>query len=133
MDLNELMKNPEQIQSLIQILQALLPKGSEQKPVVTEEEEYRPESIMKTKSKKRSRESSGIPNKFEKMSEFSMHKEDIAIDKALSKSPPVARTREFEMIEVSCRVCGKKETISPALLFEAPSRYKCNNCSTQSG
>lgn len=132
MDLNELMKNPEQIQNLIQVLQALLPKEIEQKQVVIEEE-YRPESIMKTKSKQRSREGSGIPNKFEKMSEFSMHKEDVVIDKALSKSPPVARTREFEMIEVSCRVCGKKETISPALLFEAPSRYKCNNCSTQSG
>jgi len=134
MDLNELMKNPEQIQNLIQVLQTLLPKEAEKQPVVSDEEaEYRPESIMKTKSKQRSRESSGIANKFEKMSEFSMHKDDIAIDKALSKSPPVARTRDFEMIEVSCRVCGKTETISPALLFEAPSRYKCNNCSTQSG
>jgi hypothetical protein len=134
MDLNELMKNPEQIQNLIQVLQALLPKETESQAVVPDEEaEYRPEAVMQTKSKKRSREASGIPNKFEKMSEFSMHKEDIAIDKALSKSPPVARTRDFEMIEVSCRVCGKKETISPALLFEAPSRYKCNNCSTQSG
>jgi len=134
MDLNELMKNPEQIQNLIQVLQALLPKETEPKPVAPDEEdEYRPESVMKTKSKKRSREASGIPNKFEKMSEFSMHKDDIAIDKALSKSPPVARTRDFEMVEVSCRVCGKKETISPALLFEAPSCYKCNNCSTQSG
>ena len=133
MDLNELIKNPEQIQNLIQVLQALLPKETEEKQVVPEETEYRPEAVMQTKSKKRSREASGIPNKFEKMSEFSMHKEDIAIDKALSKSPPVARTRDFEMIEVICRVCGRKETISPALLFEASSRYKCNNCSTQSG
>ena len=139
MDLNELMKNPEQIQNLIEVLQALLPKQKEQKEeapqqdIPEEEVEYRPESIMKTKSKKRAREASGIPNKFEKMSEFAMHKEDVAIDKALSKSPPVARTRDFEMIEVTCRVCSKKETISPALLFEAPSRYKCNNCSTQSG
>jgi hypothetical protein len=133
MDLNELMKNPEQIQNLISVLQALLPKEDIKIDKNNDESEFKTNSVIKTKSRKRSKEPSDVKNKFEQMSEFSMHKEDIAVDKALSKSPPVARTRDFEMINVTCRVCGKTETISPSLLFEAPSRYKCNNCSTEAG
>jgi transposase-like protein len=62
-----------------------------------------------------------------------MHKEDVAIDKKLAKFPPVSRARQFEMVEVKCRVCGRTETVSPSLVFEGLERYKCNNCSTSAG
>jgi len=136
MDLNELLKNPEQIQNLITVLQALLPKESNtetKQDEVKDTAEPLENSVIKTKSKKRSQKSTNSINKFEKMAEFGMHKEDVALDKALSKSPPVARTRDFEMINVTCRICGKSESISPSLLFDSPSRYKCNNCATQAG
>lgn len=133
MDLNELLKNPEQIQNLITVLQSLLPK-EEKKEIKTDEPiETVQNEVIKTKNKKRSQKSSGSTNKFEQMAEFRMHKEDTVVDKALCKNPPVARTRDFEMINVTCRVCGKSETISPSLLFDTPSRYKCNNCATQAG
>lgn len=127
MDLNELSKNPEQIQNLINILQSLLSdKTEENKPIV--------KSKIRTKSKKRpNQEEHIIQNEFEKMPEFRMHKDDIKIDKMLSQSPPTARMRQFEMVDVVCRVCGKKESVSPSLVFESPSRYKCNNCSTSAG
>jgi hypothetical protein len=126
MDLNDLAKNPEQIKNLIDILQALLPQ-EKPKPAETK---------IKTKSRQRKRAVDNADsdiNKFENMPEFRMHKDDIKIDKKLNQNPPTARVREFNLLDVVCRVCGKKESISPSLLFESPSRYKCNNCSTSAG
>lgn len=136
MDLNELSKNPQQIQQLIDMLQALLP----QETVDVNKQTPAPNQI-KTKSRKRisstskttNDQSNQFHNKFSDMPEFAMHKEDIAVDKLLNKHPPAARTRKFSTIEVTCRVCGKKERISPSLLMESAARYKCNNCSTQAG
>jgi hypothetical protein len=102
----------------------------------------KPGSTIKTKGRQKAGANNTIKskklqskntNQFEKMAEFRMHKDDCAIDKKLCSNPPVARMRDFEFIDVVCRVCGKKESIAPALLFDVPSRYKCNNCSTQSG
>lgn len=73
------------------------------------------------------------PNKFLDMPEFSMHKQDSIIDKQLNVRPPTPRTRQFKPIAVQCRVCGKKETINPALLSTEPNRYKCNSCSSIPG
>ena len=128
MDLNDLAKNPEQIQNLITLLQSLLPSqtnDSDQKPQINNK--------IRTKSKKRSKQDSSTINEFEKMPEFRMHKEDVKIDKMLSQTPPTARMRQFELVDVVCRVCGKKESVSPSLVFDSPSRYKCNNCSTSAG
>jgi hypothetical protein len=132
MDLNDLKSNPEQIQNLISVLQQLLDttKTEEQNDQENSSDYISP---IKTKNKKRNTNNQQQPNKFLHMGEKDMHKEDTSIDKKLSKFAPVARSRPFEMIDVVCRVCGKKETISPSLLFEAADRYKCNNCSTQSG
>jgi len=133
MDLNELMKNPEQIKSLIQVLQTLLPestgyRNSEEETEGSEEEFSAP---IKTRgSKTRPKQAK---NKFTDMPEHNMHKEDVAIDKKLAKFPPVSRARQFEMVEVKCRVCGRTETVSPSLVFEGLDRYKCNNCSTSAG
>lgn len=147
MDPNELLKDPEQIKALISLLQGLVDQSS---PKQDEEEEpennrvapSKPGSTIKTKGRQKAGSSNTIKskkpqpkntNQFEKMAEFRMHKDDCAIDKKLCSNPPVARMRDFEFIDVVCRVCGKKESIAPALLFDVPSRYKCNNCSTQSG
>lgn len=128
MDLNELMKNPEQIKNLIQVLQTLLPENSEASEGAPEEEFS---AAIKTRGgKKRPKQAK---NKFVDMPEKDMHKDDIAIDKKLAKFPPVARARQFEMVDVKCRVCGKTETVSPSLVYEGVERYKCNNCSTSSG
>ena len=71
-------------------------------------------------------------NKFDSMIEKNMFRDDIAIDRKLSIQPPSPRTRSFTTISVSCRVCGKKENLSPALVSE-PTRYKCNSCSRSGG
>lgn len=132
MDLNDLTKNPEQIKNLIEILQNLLPSSENEENIHKSEEVVHNQKI-KTKGPRKKNNPKDNINKFDRMSEFGMHKDDSAIDKVLSKHPPVGRLRQFDMIDVVCRVCGKKETINPSLLFESKSRYKCNSCSTQAG
>jgi hypothetical protein len=127
MDLNDLVKNPDQIKNLIQLLQNMLPTET------PNNSEVEVESPIKTRGRRKTKAGAQSQNKFLQMTEKDMHKEDISVDKKLSKFPPVARGRSFHMIDVTCRVCGKTETISPSLLFEAPERYKCNNCATQAG
>lgn len=129
MDLNELGKNPEQLKQLISLLQQMLPNQEEQEDN-EETDGFSP--VMRTKGQK-SRSKTKHTNKFLSMREKDMHKEDTKIDKILCKNGPVARTRDFSMIKVTCRVCGKTEEINPSLLFEATNRYKCNNCSTSAG
>ena len=129
MDLNELIKNPDQIKSLISILQELLPKENDSNTDI----DNKFVSPIKTKiSKKLS--SDTRPNKFTDMPEMNMHKDDSRIDRLLNKNDPVARSRQFTTVNVTCRVCGKQEEI-PASLATADSktRYKCNTCSTSAG
>jgi hypothetical protein len=76
---------------------------------------------------------SGSANKFDLMMEKNLHKEDLEIDKLLSKYPPTIRSREFSPVDVKCRVCGREESINPALMNDAPNRYKCNRCSKEPG
>jgi len=99
----------------------------------TEQQEQGEEFTAPLRTKGSKRKMQKNTNKFLSMAEKDMHKDDIEIDKKLAKFPPVSRARDFEMIDVVCRVCGRKETISPSLLFDAPDRYKCNNCSTSAG
>jgi hypothetical protein len=135
MDLNELMKNPDQIQQLISVLQALLPKDTNRdtpdEATVHDEDGFT--SAIKTKSSKKFKKQSSNENKFLSMPEKDMFKEDSKVDQMLNKHPPVSRNRDFDPIEVVCRICGKKEQVSPALAGESPKRYKCNNCSTSAG
>jgi hypothetical protein len=141
MDPKELLQNPEQIKNLISILQALLPEELPQKTKqktrkkLEKNSEQIEESVFNTniKTKNKKTINAQLKNKFESMSEFSMHKDDCKLDQKLNKQPPVARTREFDPITVTCRICSKKETVSPLLVSEGPARYKCNNCSTQAG
>lgn len=114
MDLNSL--QPEQIKGLISLLQELLPKETEQE-----------EPITAPTQKKSKKSQSKFVNKFDSMSEFRMHKEDRAVDEKLAQMPPVPRTRKFVPVSVVCRVCGRKESVNPALI-DSIERYKCNKC-----
>jgi hypothetical protein len=74
-----------------------------------------------------------VENQFLSMGVHNMHKDDTTIDNLLKKGPPTPRNRNFKPIQVTCRSCGKKENISPVLLYETPDRYKCNSCASSAG
>jgi hypothetical protein len=121
----------QDIKQLITILQKMLSDNEdEQTNSSSEESNTLPVRTLKTHNKKMS--STKHYNKFMDMPEKNMHKEDTEIDKRLSKGEPTPRTRSFNFVDVICRICGKKESISPALV-DSISRYKCNTCSTSSG
>lgn len=123
----------EDIKQLIAILQRGLNKqedGPEEETVLPKTKKKRQHKIIETKRKKGQEITQ---NKFLDMPESRMHKEDSTIDKLLAKQPPVVRTRGYQPITVSCRVCGKKEDVNPALVVEGAARYKCNKCSTTEG
>jgi hypothetical protein len=113
----------DDIKALIAILQKGLTDGetSESGPV------KRTTKPKVTKPKVRK-----TTNKFEKMAEFNMCKEDVEIDKKIRKPLPSARNRPFDLVKVQCRICGKKEKVAPSLV-ESHDRYKCNKCSTGAG
>lgn len=121
----------EQIKEMISLLQGMLTKDESDGTNTTDtaktsDSEY----SLKTHNKK-PRVSS--VNKFDTMMESNLHKDDIEIDKKLAKYAPTPRLRKFQPITVVCRICGKKETISPALIHDNIERYKCNKCSQGAG
>lgn len=133
MDLNELSKNPEQIKSLITLLQSLLPEKAEQEQHNVVDDQFNNPNI-KTKNIKNRTKQDASSNKFLSMPERNMHKEDTAIDKVLCQAPPVARGREFTPVKVRCRVCNKEELVNPAIVYDLrENRYKCNKCSSSAG
>lgn len=89
------------------------------------------ESSAKPRKRKSTKQSSN--NKFLEMGLSNAHKDDVAIDKLLKKYPRTPRRPKIKMINVNCRVCGKKESINPSLLTESPDRYKCNKCCSSPG
>lgn len=126
MDLN--INNPEQIKQLIAMLQQMLPKEDQQQDTNSEE------IISKIRTKTiRSDKISKQKNKFLEMPERNLHKADSEIDKKLSVSPPTPRNRKFIPVEVSCRICGRKEQVNPAILPDSKDRYRCNKCSSSGG
>jgi hypothetical protein len=122
--------DPDKIQAMISILQSMLETPESSSTTVVEEDQN-PEKFTQIKP---SIKNTNTWNKFDKMMEKHMHKEDIAIDKQLSVHPPVPRTRVYEPISVKCRVCGKTENINPQVATSAEiDRYKCNRCSISPG
>ena len=118
--------SPKQIQQMISMLQQMLPEDDETEK--TEEAEvYNP---IKTKTSRGGRRN--FENKFESMQERNMHKSDNEIDKKLTRFNPTPRRDPVDLIKIRCRICGKEEEVSPALVAEAD-RYKCNRCSISSG
>ena len=133
MDLNKLKNNPEKVEELISLLQSLIGEDSDEEEPVVKKKTTKKKKVTKKKTTAR-KKSNKSSNKFEDMPEFNMFKSDVKIDQQLSKNPPVARMREAAgYVTVRCRVCGKEEDVSPQLIFEGASRYKCNNCSTSAG
>jgi len=118
--------SPEQIQQMIAMLQNMLPSNNEEPT----EEEKSSSSPIRTVDRK---PKPSTVNKFDQMMEANLHKEDIEIDKKLAKYDPTPRVRRFQPLDVVCRVCGKRESVSPNLLSDSPDRYKCNNCSRGAG
>ena len=115
----------------IKQLIAILQKGLTKTDSDTESDDHEEEdSVVNTKSVKAKKKSK---NKFLSMGVKDLHKDDIAIDKILNSSPPTPRTRQFSSVDVVCRSCGKRESISPSLLHDSVDRYKCNKCSTNPG
>jgi hypothetical protein len=128
--------SPEQIQAMISMLQAMLPQTetvSKKKGDVIHSSPAKKTKKLLSSTSTRNKNKSVRTNKFVDMPEKAMHKEDVAIDKKLSVRPPVPRARSFKLVKVVCRVCGKREEVSPGLIHESIDRYKCNKCSTSSG
>jgi hypothetical protein len=119
--------NNDDIKQLIAILQ----KGLVDEPA-TEDKPIKPTTQQTKKSKPKDKKPQR-ENIFEDMPEMQMFKSDVSIDEKLRKFPPTPRTRAFKPVKVVCRVCGKKESISPSLFQESTDRYKCNKCSTVPG
>lgn len=131
MDINDLKNNPEQIKTLITMLSSLLDSTGS-----TDSDSQDSVPKIKTKRKKINQKNVGqstSKNLFLDMPERNMHKEDVEIDKKLTKYPPTKRNRKVSLIKATCRVCGKTEKISSNLLFDTPDRYKCNKCSRTAG
>jgi len=126
---NNINLDPQQIQQMIMLLQSMLPKQDEQQ--LPDQKKIKKASRSNNKSKPSITNAS--TNKFDFMPEKRLHQEDIEIDKKLIVQPPVPRARSFNMVNVVCRVCGKKENVNPVLITDSIDRYKCNKCSGAAG
>jgi|TARA_B100001094_G_C17950915_1_gene680473 hypothetical protein len=141
----DLLKNPEQIQQMIELLQTMLEQQEEDEPEPTPKKRTKKATKKKvskrtstsrstntTTSKKQPANDKPV-NKFLSMPEANMYKEDKEIAKKLYKHPPVPRRRSAQSIRVKCRICGKEETTNPDLIWGGVERFKCNKCSSSSG
>lgn len=124
----------EIVEEIYKLLMGLVDDGNENTQDVEPPKPSRLKSNIRKNNKKDTiaRSQNKTTNKFESMPERNMFKEDTQIDKKLRVVDPCPRTRSFNTIEVSCRVCGKKDRINPVLVHE-PTRYKCNGCAKSGG
>lgn len=136
MEINDLLKDPEQLKGIINLLQSIVDAQSTN--AVSSNTEDKP--IKKKRSKKTENKSAvankknnSRENKFLDMPEMNLHKEDTEIDKKLHKLPPTPRSRSFKQIKAICRVCGKSEKVNPGYITTEMDRYKCNKCAGAAG
>lgn len=116
----------------IKQLIAILQKGLTDTTDDIDNDDEEPEIKVVKKSNKVKKTKNQSNNLFDKMSEASMHKDDVEIDKKLAKYPPTKRSRSYEAVKVRCRLCGREDSVNPVLV-EAGERYKCNKCSRFAG
>jgi hypothetical protein len=123
--------NNDDIKQLIAILQRGLTQDVE---TIEEDIEVieKPKKTRKKKERIAKVSKSKRINRFDQMPESRMHKEDVAIDRKLQKSPPTPRRDEFKPLKIPCRVCGKTESVDPSMI-ESADRYKCNKCAISAG
>ena len=117
MELDDL--DPKQIKALMSMLASMLPKSED------DDEEDESSKVKAPKGKKR-------VNLFDKIDTSKLHKDDTEIDKILLNKEPSPRMREFELVSVTCRKCGKVEEVNPGYVVDKR-RYKCNECSGSAG
>ena len=128
----------ETIEQIVDLLRSLVEEEDTQenpKPVTKKKK-----TAKKTANKKTTRRKTPTAkvddkestNKFLSMPEMHMFKDDTLIDKKLQVSDPCPRTRSFNTISVTCRMCGKSEQVNPVLVSEK-TRYKCNVCASSGG
>jgi hypothetical protein len=130
----------ETVEQIYKLLLALIDDNTKKESVIEESIETKPKKTRKTKPKKQQEtfnvtdreQKSKFTNKFDSMPERNMFKDDVEIDRKLRVMEPCPRTRSFHTIEVTCRVCGKKDNINPVLANET-TRYKCNTCARSGG
>lgn len=127
----------ETIEQIVDLLRSLVddePETEEVKPAkkkaAKKKTTRKKSSTARTKKTATTKTTSG--NKFDSMPERNMFRDDVAIDKKLNVQPPSPRTRQYSTINVTCRSCGKAESLNPALVHDA-TRYKCNTCSQAGG
>lgn len=127
----------DQIRQMITLLSTMLPKEANTETVAeTSSSTSVAPKTTKKKTKRsfgKSKPSNATQNLFDTMMESRMHKEDVEIDKKLSRNEPSPRLRKYTPIKVRCRVCGKSESINPSILTDSPDRYKCNKCAKEPG
>lgn len=134
-NINDLLKNPDQIKQIISLLSTLLDASTQSTQSDTTEESQSSEETSTTtniKTKTKTRETIK-ENKFASMPEANMHKEDPDLAKKLYRQPPTSRSRPNKTVEARCRVCGRKEKVQSSLLYGGIDRFKCNKCSTTPG
>jgi hypothetical protein len=125
--------NPEQIQGMIELLQKMLVSQSPNTGETEKKQNKTSKPRRQTKNKTQPQKKNQRENRFDSMLEANMHKEDIAIDKKLITQAATPRTRKFNFVKVSCRVCGKSEEVNPSLIRDSLDRYRCNKCCTGAG
>lgn len=127
----------ETIEQIVDLLRSLV----EDEPEIEEVKPAKKKTIKKKTTRKKSSAArtrntatakTTSTNKFDSMPERNMFRDDVAIDKKLNVQPPSPRTRSYSTIDVTCRSCGKSESLNPALVHDA-TRYKCNTCSQAGG
>jgi hypothetical protein len=136
-NINDLLKNPDQIKQMIGLLSALLEAANADESSVEADIETeakpKPRKSKEFNTKEAKKKKSTRENKFLSMPEAAMYKEDPELAQKLYKQPPVARIRKLQMISVTCRVCGKQDKVQSSLLYGGMERFKCNKCSTTPG
>ena len=125
--------SPAQIKQMIGMLKAMLPEDATatEEPAAPTSPLVNPNTPIKDAGP--SYRSKQHYNKFDDMMEKSLYKADTEVQKKLSQHPPVPRVRAAGLVKATCRICGKTEEVSPSLLYEGASRYKCNACAKGSG
>jgi len=128
----------ETIEQIVNLLRSLVDEEDTQenpKPATKKKKIAKKTANKKTTRRKTSTakvDDKESTNKFLSMPEMHMFKDDTLIDKKLQVSDPCPRTRSFNTISVTCRMCGKSEQVNPVLVSEK-TRYKCNVCASSGG
>lgn len=123
----------ETIEQIVDLLRSLVDEEDvQEKPKTSTKKKTAKKKTTRRKSTKPKVDSKESTNKFLSMPEMNMFKEDTAIDKKLQVVDPCPRTRNFNTISVTCRMCGKREQVNPVLVSEK-TRYKCNACASSGG